>query len=487
MRKVLSPSLLAPPKGTLLTSTLGLAAFAGGLLTQAAAAEPVAPNIIVIMADDAGYYDFGFQGNEAFREITPNLDRLAERSTRFTQAYASATVCGPSRAGFITGKYQQRYGFQENFPSHWGDNPHPSWRTDAWKNFGLDPSATTMADYLQSVGYRTGLIGKWHLGYAPRFHPNLRGFEYFFGFLSGGRNYFPNPYYNETDNIPRQWNSLEENGERIPESEVTYLTEDLTRIALKFIEESAALDRPYFLFLSHFAPHTPMQATEEDLAITRQLFPEANLRRQTYAAMMLNLDRGIGEVMNKIEALGQTENTLIVFVSDNGGPRNNGSDNFPLRGHKYTPYEGGTRVPLLLSWPGVLPEGKVFEPVVSLLDLLPTFLEAARHEPVEGMDGLSLFPWLRSGDLTEFPNRDLFWRENTFYAGTEWIRSREAEKAIWFRGNPWGTPRPEHSPFFDLARDPSEANDLGPVSQDRVKELRERWEAWSNGLASPRW
>ncbi len=474
--------------GRVLPSTLSLAAMSGPAFAEAESSKPQPPNILVIMADDAGYFDFGFQDNRAFEQITPNFDRLAERGTRFTHAYVTATVCGPSRAGFISGMYQQRVGFQENFPPHWTNPPHQAWRTDAWRSFGLDTSVRTMADYLGDRGYRTGIIGKWHLGYAERFHPNQRGFDYFWGFRSGSRSYFSTPRYNETERVPQRYASIEENGTLVPESEITYLTEDLTARALEFITAAAEENQRYFLFLSHLAPHTPMHATEPDLETARELFPDEEERRQIYIAMMINLDRGVGALLDRIDELGQTENTLIVFLSDNGGPLNNASDNTPLRGHKFSPFEAGSRVPMLISWPGVLPEKNVFDPVVSSLDLLPTFLDVSGHESVEGLDGISLLPWLRSGDLTEFPARDLFWRENTLFAATEWIRAHEEEKAIWYAGERgWRTPRPEVPSFFNLSEDPGEENDLGPEAKERVRELRERYDAWTSELAPPRW
>lgn len=471
------------------SASLGLAILASGSLAFAESMEAQKPNIVVIMADDAGYHDFGFQGNRSFEQITPNLDTLAERGTRFTHAYVTASVCGPSRAGFITGKYQQRFGFQENFPPHWGDPPHHNWRSDAWRDFGLDTNIDTMADYLRRQGYRTGIVGKWHLGYSPQFYPNERGFDYFFGFRTGARSYFSQPEYNTTEVIPNKWNSLEENGVIIPDELVTYLTDDLTDKALAFLEEAHAMGKPYFLFLSHLAPHTPMQATQEDLAIAKEKFPDEVIRRQTYTAMMLNMDRNIGRVIEKIEAQGQTDNTIIVFLSDNGGARNNASNNYPLRHNKFSPFEGGVRVPMLLSWPGTLPEGYVFDGVVSSLDLLPTFLEAAHHEIVEGLDGLSLIPWLKSRDQENFPQRDLFWREDTFFGATEWMRSQQDEKVIWYVGTPpsWGEERPDFPSLFNLNEDPREAKDLGPHSRERIEKLRERYENWATRLIAPRW
>ena len=448
--------------------------------------EPEKPNILVIMADDAGFADFGFQ-DETMKKITPHLDQLAEQGIVFERAYTTASVCGPSRAGFLSGIYQQRVGFQKNFPAHWSNPPHPSWSDDTWRNFGLDTTVSTMADYLKDAGYRTGIIGKWHLGYDEKYYPTARGFDYFWGFRSGSRSYFSNPEYKSMD-IPFYYHGLEENGERISESKVSYLTDDLTEVGLGFIEKSTSHQEPFFLFMSYNAPHTPMQATEEDLALVEEWFPEAEQRRRTYMAMLYRLDLGVGRLLDFLKKQGELENTMVVFLSDNGGSKKNASSNLPLRGWKWSPYEGGTHVPMVISWPEALPGGSTKTDVVSVLDLMPTFLDAAGFPIPEHLDGTTLIPFL-DGRMENMPERSLFWREYVLGRDTEWMLSPDLMKAIWFgeSSSRSAQQNPDHPSLFDLKEDPFEQNNLGEEKFDQVKDMRARYNEWAEGMESPRW
>jgi arylsulfatase B len=296
---------------------------------------------------------------------TPNLNALAADGVLCTQAYVASAVCSPSRAGLMTGRDPRRFGYQANLnrsADHYGTRA---------ELLGLPPGEHTLADHLSQAGYATGLIGKWHLGTGEGFHPNRRGFDYFCGMLGGGHHYFP-------ATIEHQ---IERNGAPVREFSSPYLTDFFTDECVGFIERQHAdhPEQPWFLFASYNAPHTPMHATEEDLARFAHISDE---KRRTYAAMMFALDRGVGRIRRALEATGQWQETLCVFFSDNGGATNNGSWNGPLRGVKGCLREGGIRVPMIWTWPRRVPGGTTCESVFSSLDLLPTFVAAASAEPL---------------------------------------------------------------------------------------------------------
>ncbi|MBC2594964.1 sulfatase-like hydrolase/transferase [Ruficoccus amylovorans] len=464
-------------KNTALTVALGLIAGVCPAATTRAA-EPSAPNILVIMADDLGYDDVGFQEQGKLREVTPNIDRLAEQGMRFTQGYACASVCGPSRAGFITGMNQQRFGFQENFPPDWTNPPHMDWQRGAWTEFGIPPEVKTVGDYLQSAGYLTGVIGKWHLGYDEQYYPTARGFDYFYGMRSGGRNYVSTPDYNTTDKIPDKWRSIEENGVIVPESEITYLTENLTEQAVAFIDRAAKEHQPFFLFMSYTAPHSPYQAKPEDLARIDALFPDISRKRATYLAMILNMDDGVGRILAELEKNRQTQNTLIVFLSDNGATSKGPGDNAPLTGHKWTPFEGGIRVPFVISWPGRIPAGTESDQVISALDLLPTFLGLAGVERPEGLDGVDLWPCL-SDPNTSLGERALFWREQTSEGDALWGRVGDVK---YIAASKWDEPR-----AYDLSGSATEDDATRLTELSGAESVKGAVEEWNEQLPPPAW
>ncbi len=443
-------------------------------------AEPkTPPNILVIMTDDAGYHDFGFQGNPTFAKILPNIDRIANEGMVFRQAYATSSVCAPSRAGFITGRYQQKFGFQNNFPQHWVTPPDPVWQEDTWKNFGLCKDQPTIAEYLKKKPYRTAIFGKWHLGYAHKFYPTERGFDEFWGLRAGSRSYFSQPNYNTTERIPVKYHSIEHNGKVVPESEITYVTEDLGKQVRNFIKTNAQGDESLFIFASFTAPHTPMHAKDEDIEVIEQWLPDAEPRRKRYAAMMYNLDCEVGNILEVLEETGLAENTLIVFVNDNGGSYNNASDNTPLRDYKWSPYEGGIRVPMAISWPGHIKPGSVCREMVSLMDLCPTFLEAAGLPHKEGFDGVSLVSLL-SGKSEHLPDRTLFFRESHSRQGA--FKAAISGDLKYFQAGDYDTPR-----FFDFTESIAEKNNLYPDSSEKCKKLAEQLEAWEKKMQEPLW
>lgn len=416
------------------------------------------PNIILLFADDAGYADFGFHGSTEI--LTPNLDKLASRGVRFTQAYVTASVCGPSRAGLMTGKYQQRFGIEENnVPGYMSLNS-----AQLGVDMGLPLEEKTMGDYLESKGYRTAVYGKWHLGGADRFHPLNRGFDEFYGFRGGARSFFP---YEEDP--AEQLNRLERNFGTFKEHE-GYLTDVLAEEAVSFMERNRK--QPFFIYLSFNAVHTPMHALEEDLSH----FPELNENRKKLAAMTLAMDRACGKVLDKLKALGLEENTIVVFTNDNGGASDrNFSVNRPLSGSKSNHLEGGIRVPFLMSWPGKIEANSVYQFPVSTLDLLPTFYTAAggQADSLSGLDGVNLLPYLQ-GKIQERPHQVLYWKKDSrgVIRDGDW-------KLIRFADRP--------AELYYLPDDIAEHNNLASSQSDRVLAMFKQLFKWEQELERPRW
>lgn len=407
------------------------------------------PNIILIFSDDAGYHDFGFQGSEEIP--TPNLDALAKRGIRFTNGYVTDATCGPSRAGLLTGRYQQKFGYQEiNVPGFM--SPNSKFLGD---DMGLPLSEATMADVLKSRGYRTAMYGKWHLGNADRFHPLNRGFDEFYGFRGGDRSYFA---YGQTgDSVARD--KLMERGFGKLEEPSQYLTDQLGNEAVRFIERNAR--QPFFIYMAFNAPHTPMEATEADLA----RFPELSGTRRTYAAMMVAMDRAIGTVLASLDEHDLTENTIVVFTNDNGGPTDkNASLNWPLAGTKSNHLEGGIRVPFVMSWPAQLRQGVDYDRPVSTMDLLPTFFAAAGGDvaDLDRVDGVDLLPFL---DGQSMPHQRLFWKKDVRAA----VRDGDW-KLIRFADRP--------AQLFNLATDVAEQVDLAAEHPDKVAAMFKHLHQW---------
>jgi arylsulfatase A-like enzyme len=417
------------------------------------AEPPRRPNIVVILADDLGYGDLGFNGCPDIP--TPQIDSLARRGVRCLSGYVSHPFCSPTRAGLMTGRYQQRFG-HENNPTY----------DPADQVLGLPIDQTTLAQVLRAAGYVTGAIGKWHLGAAPRFHPNRRGFAEFFGFPGGGHTYLPGAAGSREYQVPIFRDSA-------PVAEPEYLTDAFSREAVRFIKRHAR--QPFFLYLAYNAVHTPLQAPPK----YRDRFPAiADARRRSYAAMLSALDDGIGQVLAALRAANLERDTLVFFLSDNGGPpAANGSRNDPLRGTKGQLFEGGIHVPFVVRWPGTLPEGSVYdEPVVSL-DIFPSAAAAAGVKLPEGLqlDGVNLLPAL-SGDIPTPPHERLFWRTG----GGETFAVREGRyKLVRLRGTP--------PMLFDLAADPVEARELAGELPKVVERLVIALDAWDAELVAPLW
>jgi arylsulfatase A-like enzyme len=398
------------------------------------------PNIVLIVADDLGYGELGVQ--DATDIATPNIDSIAKNGVRFTSGYVSCPVCSPTRAGLLTGRYQQRFGHEFN-P---GNTPA--------EKFGLPLTESTVADRLKAVGYATGIIGKWHLGFAAEYHPLNRGFDEFFGFLGGAHSYI--------DARAGGANPILRGTEAVDEKE--YLTDALTREAAAFVNRRRG--RPFFLYLAYNAVHGPMQASRKYLSRYAGIADE---KRRTFAGMLAALDDGVGEVLKSLP-----ENTLVMFVSDNGGPTPvTTSRNTPLRDKKGSVYEGGIRVPLLMHWNGRLPRGRTYDSPVIALDLFATAVAAAGGSLDRKVEGVDLAPFV-TGKRPGVPHDALFWRFGT-------------QRAV--RAGDWKLVDPGYGTWelFDLKSDPGERTNLNAAESDRAKKLISTYEAWNAANVTPLW
>lgn len=416
------------------------------------------PNVVLILTDDLGYNDVGFNGSTEI--FTPNIDKIASNGVLFKEGYVSYPVCGPSRAGLITGRYQDTFGFGKN-PLFTPKDP----------NMGLPLTEQTMADMLKLSDYRTFAVGKWHLGAHESLRPLKRGFDEFFGFLTGGHRYFPEDWTlaDETE-VKSQGQAyrtkLLRNDERIEEKE--YLTDALSRESVDFIDRNS--EKPFFIYLAYNAPHGPLQATKEYLDRYDHIDDE---NRKTYAAMVSAVDDGVGIIIKALRDKGIEENTIIVFLSDNGGAHNNSSSNYPLKGTKGSVYEGGLRVPFAIQWKGVIPPNTIYENSISSLDIMATMADILKIKKNKKMplDGVNIIPYL-TGEKKGEPHKYLFWRK--------WEQGAMAV----IRGNFKLLKNNKQSDFelYNLKIDISESNNLIGTKPNLEKDLKEKWNIWNKGL-----
>jgi arylsulfatase A-like enzyme len=419
------------------------------------------PNIVVLLADDLGYGDLSVHGA---RDIaTPQIDSLARQGVRCTSGYVSGPYCSPTRAGLLTGRYQQRFGHEFN----------PVLLNNGGQGQGLATQEATIADRLRAAGYATALVGKWHLGEEDAFHPQRRGFEQFFGFLTGSHSYLSSEDAARGP-IVRGREPVRLNG---------YLTDVLAQEANEFIEQNR--QRPFFLYLAFNAVHTPMHAPQEALD---KFSGESDERRRTYLAMLSRLDAAVGSVLAKLRELNLEEQTLVFFLSDNGGPTTkfaaNGSRNGPLRGSKGDTWEGGIRVPFLVQWKGRLPAGAKYEPPVIQLDIVATALAAAGIEarPDWKLDGVDLVPHL-SGKNDSRPHEGLYWRFGSQMA----VRQGDWKLVRPSRGAKEYEDIAREPMLFNLADDVGEQRDLAAANPDKVRRLQAAWDQWNSGNAAAKW
>ena len=466
-----------------LLATLATAATAAVVLCSA---EPRRPNILFIVADDLGYGEPGCYGGTDIP--TPHLDALAAGGVRFTHGYVTAAFCAASRAALLTGRYQTRFGFEFN----------PIGAKNAAPGIGLPAGEKTVADHLRATGYATALVGKWHLGGTAEFHPQRRGFDEFFGFLHEGHTYVPHPWEGVTTWLRRRalpdggtgrWTSPD--GRIVwtthmggnepdydadnpllrssqPVDERANLTDAFTREANDFITRHRT--QPFFLYLAYNAVHSPIQAPEAYLAKFAHL---PDLHRRLFAAMLAHLDDSVGRVLAHLRATGLAENTLVVFLSDNGGPTKElTSRNDPLRGGKGELWEGGIRVPFIVSWPGRITPRTDATPVISLDATATALALAGISAPPTPLDGVNLWPLL-SGKSTAAPHSALYWRVGERHA------IRQGDWKLLRQRGAWQ--------LYDLAHDVGEQTDRATAEPARTQALAALWETWNAAQVAPRW
>jgi len=403
------------------------------------------PNIIVILIDDAGYADFGFMGSKDL--FTPNIDQLAAKGAVFTDAHVSSTVCSPSRAGLLTGKYQQRFGYECN-------------EGDGYT--GLDTLQTLLPSILQKNGYTTAAFGKWHIGYNVNQQPLQKGFDYFYGFLSGGRSYYYQP--NKDDKKGARTALLENKNEV---SFTGYLTDVLADKAVNYIQENSK--KPFFMYWAPNAVHTPMEATNGDLDKFK------NHPRQYLAAMTFALDRAIGKMITELKKQGIFDNTLIFFLSDNGGAHNNQSINLPLKGFKGNEFEAGHRIPFIVSWPKLFSNKKKITGLSSSLDIFPTTLVAA-NIPIQSnyqLDGVNLIPFL-NGSKSGNPHEVLFWR-------------KDAAAAVRYNQYKLVSVKKAGDCVYNLSNDLGETIDIKKTNPQTFALLKKKLLDWEKDKTKPLW
>lgn len=430
-------------------ATVVLAALAtAALVAQPAPPRHDRPNVVLIVTDDAGYGDFGSYGAPDIK--TPNIDSLAVAGTRFTDFYANGSTCTPTRAGLISGRYQQRFQLER---------PLSTARVDG--EFGLPATGHSLPRLLANHGYATGLVGKWHLGYKPEFSPGAHGFNYFFGLKAGYGDYYQ---HTDSDGTP----DLFEN--EAPVKADGYMTDLITERSLKFIADRAA--QPFFLEVAYTAPHWPYQVPDHPSVATgnsRHVMPfdENPNTRADYAQMLERVDRGVGEILASLDQLGLGRNTIVIFTNDNGGEWL--SRNAPLAHRKFTLWEGGIRVPTLIRWPGRVPAGRVTPQVGITMDLSASIL-AATGTPVPAevrLDGINLFPILEG--RAPVVERTLFWRVRTGGLDQRAVRSGDMKLLVE------GTAR---FLLFNVRRDLGERDDLAAQQTAVVRRLRQQLLAW---------
>ena len=468
--------------------------IAAATLTIATAVDRQ-PNVIVLFADDLGYGELSCQGNPEIP--TPHIDSIANNGVRFTSGYVAGPNCSPSRAGLLTGRIPTRFGYEFNPTGALNEEP----------GFGLPPGEITIAEALHDGGYTTGLIGKWHQGGTAKYHPFRHGFDEFFGFTHEGHYFVPPPYGGVTTLLRRKtlpggiqgkqaekhwigkkgllyhtWHSDEPDydannpivrgGQPVEESE--YLTDALTREAVDFIDRHD--DKPFFLYLAYNAVHSPLQGAD---GYMKKFAHIEDIHRRIFAAMLANMDDSVGSVLGQLRKSGLEENTIVFFLSDNGGPTKElTSSNLPLRGSKGQMYEGAIRVPFMMQWKGEIPSGQVYHKPVSSFDIFATAAaNSAGVTAPKQVEGVDLIPYL-TGKNNGVPHETLFWRQGgkTALRHGDWKLVRMGKRLVAGKAN-WE--------LYDLSKDLSEENNLAASQPERLAKLIEIWETQNSEMSEP--
>ncbi|OHX64631.1 sulfatase-like hydrolase/transferase [Flammeovirga pacifica] len=422
------------------------------------------PNVIVVLVDDLGYKDVGFNGSEEIP--TPNIDRIANEGVKFTNGYVTYAVCGPSRAGLITGRYQDRFGSGRN----------PLWAPNDIDQ-GLSLEEETIADVLGREGYKSIALGKWHLGAHEALRPLKRGFDEFYGFLTGGHRYFPEEWtLSDISQITKHNEAyrtkLLRNNTRVEEKE--YLTDALSREAVRFVDENS--EEPFFMYLAYNAPHAPLQATPKYLERFEHM---EEGKRKTYCAMVSAVDDGVGLLLEKLDEKKIADNTIVIFLSDNGGSPKIKADNAPLRGHKGSIYEGGVRVPFAMRWPNQIKKGMVYDQPVISLDIMATAVDYANASPKKTLDGVNIVPFIK-GDKSGTPHESLRWRHYDKKSYT--VRMGDMKYLHLYNKKS----EKYHKEFYNVSEDIGEKNNLKLSSKEEEK-LQNEYNKWVEQMVKPKY
>lgn len=427
------------------------------------------PNFIVFMTDDQGYGDLSCMGTTDF--LTPHIDELATGGARFTNWYSNSPVCSPSRASLLTGRYPGNAGVRAILAGH-------------RKATGLTPETPTIAAAVKDLGYQTAMVGKWHLGLDERCRPNQNGFDYFYGFMAGCIDYYSHIFYwSMADGRTNPTHDLWENGQELYDNG-KYFTEMVTDRAVKKIREMNEAEEPFFLYVAYNAPHYPMHAPKKYI----DRFPHLPEDRRIMAAMLSAVDDGVGAITDELKRLGILEDTVVFFQSDNGPSRESRnwmdgrSDPYygglpgSLKGHKFSLFEGGIRVPGIFSWPGHIPAGQVIDEPCAAMDVFPTLLTMAGGDPAKyELDGLDISDVLMSGAKT--PHEEIFWEMEMQTA------VRRGNYKLVLDGQLVEGEPPQDPVFLsDLSVDPSETTNLANEMPELAAELKEKALSWRAGL-----
>ena len=415
------------------------------------------PNILVIFADDLGYADVGYHGTSEVP--TPNIDYIANNGAQFSAGYVTAPVCAPSRMGLITGKYQQRFGA--------GGNPGP-YRETVDTKIGVPDDEKTFGHRMQKLGYKTAFIGKHHAGKEPENNPMNLGFDYFYGFDNGAANYFT------PKNVKERFKSVT--------IEPEYLTDMFGAKAVNFIDENK--DEPFFVYVAFNAVHGPMQAPDDLLQKYSHITDPG---RQKLLAMLDSLDTNVGKMLKKLRSIGAEDNTLIFFISDNGGDKDgsNYSYNLPLRDKKGSTYDGGIRIPFCIKWKGRIASGATFDFPVTTLDVTPTIIAASGEQidPAWQLDGIDLLPYIAPNSTEQPAERCLYW-----HMGNGWAIRDNTWKLVrpWGGDLGWGgADRPVE--LYKIAEDIGETTNLIDSEPEQAQRLQQAWDLWKAQMQDEKW
>jgi arylsulfatase A-like enzyme len=479
--------------------------FRKEFLSKTKKASADAPNIIIIIADDLGKHEISAYGGKFVN--TKNIDRIASKGVLFEEGYISSPICAPSRAGMMTGRYQQRFGFEINIHERYPRNRFEYWaaktfvskdpfvvskqNSPVFPDFeemhkqGIPPTEFILPELLKKHGYQSAIFGKWHLGYNSSAIPLNRGFDYHYGFLEAFSLYAPvnDPSiinFQHDDFTDRHiWNkgrkgncAIQRNGNVIEEK--VYLTDKIADESIQWLSENHQ-NGPFFMYLPFSAPHTPFQAKKEIYDLYAHI---KDKNKRVYYAMIHSLDEAVGKILDKLEELNVDENTLIFFLSDNGAAvYTHAADNSPLKSGKFSNFEGGINVPFLMAWPKVIKGGMKYQNPVSSLDIFNTVCKVAAVElPADrDFDGVNLMPFITSQDETKKPHEVLYWRSMHHKA----IR-KDNWKLIWDDlGN--------STALYKLDTDKSEKVNLAKTYPEIVKSLKAQFENWEKSLIQPNW